>query len=198
MIFPYALTGVIVGLIESLLCLNFIDNITETRGKANKEWIYQGVSSIATVIFSGLSGCKMIGQSIINISIIGRKYVSSFVASTSMFLLILFGSQYIGLIPMGVLRGLMFVVIIETFAWKLTKFSKHAIKRDVFSMIIVTLVTAFMQNLMLGVGSGMFIAALVFAWNKSTDIPCSKLIDVDVIRYNIKGPLFFGSSKKYI
>ena len=193
-IFPYAAIMAGVGLIESLLTLNIIDEITETRGRGNKEAVAQGAANILSGVFSGMGGCAMIGQSLINISSGARARLSGIVASVMLLVFIMFGSGLIERLPMAALTGLMIMVAIGTFEWaSLRTFTKMP-KSDVFVMVLVTLVTALLHNLALAVIVGVIIAALVFAWDNARRIRARKRFDEDGTKhYEIYGPLFFGS-----
>ncbi len=193
-IFPYAAIMAGVGLIESLLTLNIIDEITETRGRGNKEAVAQGAANILSGVFSGMGGCAMIGQSLINISSGARARLSGIVASVMLLVFIMFGSGLIEQLPMAALTGLMIMVAIGTFEWaSLRTFTKMP-KSDVFVMVLVTLVTAVLHNLALAVIVGVIIAALVFAWDNAKRIRARKRFDEKGTKYyEIYGPLFFGS-----
>jgi len=193
-IFPYAAIMASVGLIESLLTLNIIDEITETRGRGNKEAVAQGAANILSGFFSGMGGCAMIGQSLINISSGARARLSGIVASLMLLFFIMFGASLIEMMPMAALTGLMIMVAIGTFEWASLKTFNKMPKSDVFVMVLVTLVTAFLHNLALAVIIGVIIAALVFAWDNAKRIRARKRIDENGIKhYEIYGPLFFGS-----
>lgn len=193
-IFPYALIVAGVGLIESLLTLNLIDEITETRGWGNKEAVVQGLANTVTGLFSGMGGCAMIGQSLINISSGARARLSGIVASVMLLVFIMFGADLIEQVPMAALTGLMIMVSIGTFEWaSLRTFGKMP-KMDVLVMVLVALITVFLHNLALAVLIGVVIAALVFAWENATRIRARKHTDeAGVKHYEIYGPLFFGS-----
>ncbi len=193
-IFPYALIVAGVGLIESLLTLNLIDEITETRGWGNKEAVAQGLANTVTGFFSGMGGCAMIGQSLINISSGARARVSGIVASVMLLVFIMFGADLIEEVPMAALTGLMIMVSVGTFEWaSLRTFGKMP-KMDVLVMVLVALITVFLHNLALAVLIGVVIAALVFAWENATRIRARKFTDeAGVKHYEIFGPLFFGS-----
>jgi SulP family sulfate permease len=193
-IFPYALIVAGVGLIESLLTLNLIDEITETRGRGNKECVAQGAANIVTGFFSGMGGCAMIGQSLINISAGARARLSGIVASTMLLMFIMFGASLIERLPMAALTGLMIMVAIGTFEWASLKTFGKMPRSDVFVIVIVALVTVFLHNLALAVLIGVVIAALVFAWENAKRIRARKYVDNDGVKhYEIFGPLFFGS-----
>ncbi|MCB0706446.1 MAG: SulP family inorganic anion transporter [Saprospiraceae bacterium] len=193
-ILPYALIMAGVGLIESLLTLNIIDEITETRGRGNKEAVAQGIANILSGFFSGMGGCAMIGQSLINISSGARARLSGIVAAIMLLVFIMFGANLIERLPMAALTGLMIMVAIGTFEWaSLRTFTKMP-KSDIFVMVMVTLVTAVLHNLALAVIIGVIIAALVFAWDNAKRIRARKHIDENGVKhYEIYGPLFFGS-----
>lgn len=194
-ILPYAGIMAGVGLIESLLTLNIIDEITETRGRGNKEAIAQGTANILSGLFSGMGGCAMIGQSLINISSGARARLSGIVAAVMLLVFIMFGSSLIEKMPMAALTGLMIMVAIGTFEWASLRTINKMPKSDIFVMVVVTLITAFLHNLALAVLIGVIIAALVFAWDNATRIRARKRIDENGYKhYEIYGPLFFGST----
>ncbi len=193
-IFPYAAIMAGVGLIESLLTLNIIDEITETRGRGNKEAAAQGVANILSGLFSGMGGCAMIGQSLINVSAGARARLSGIVAAVMLLVFIMFGASLIERMPMAALTGLMIMVSIGTFEWaSLNTFNKMPVS-DIFVMLLVTIVTAVLHNLALAVIVGVIIAALVFAWDNAKRIRARKHFDENGAKhYEIYGPLFFGS-----
>ena len=194
-VFPYALIVAGVGLIESLLTLNLIDEITGTRGRGNKECVAQGTANILTGFFSGMGGCAMIGQSLINISSGARARLSGIVASVMLLVFIMFGAKYIEQLPMAALTGVMIMVAIGTFEWASLKTFGKMPKIDVFVMVLVAGITVFLHNLALAVLIGVIISALVFAWENATRIRARKRTDDDGVKhYEIYGPLFFGST----
>lgn len=193
-IFPYAAIMAAVGLIESLLTLNIIDEITETRGRGNKEAVAQGIANICSGFLSGMGGCAMIGQSLINISSGARARLSGIFAAVMLLVFIMFGANLIEKLPMAALTGLMIMVAIGTFEWASFRTINRMPKSDIFVMAMVTLVTAVLHNLALAVIVGVIIAALVFAWDNAKRIRARKHIDEKGIKhYEIYGPLFFGS-----
>ena len=184
-----------VGLIESLLTLNIVDEITETRGRGNKEAVAQGTANILSGLFSGMGGCAMIGQSLINTSNGARARLSGIVASLMLLAFVMFGSSLIEKVPMAALTGLMIMVALGTFEWASLRVFKRMPKSDVLVMVLVTLVTVFLHNLALAVLVGVIISALVFAWDNALRIRARKHVDEDGIKhYEIYGPLFFGST----
>ncbi|MFT5166753.1 MAG: SulP family sulfate permease [Saprospiraceae bacterium] len=194
LILPYAAIMAGVGLIESLLTLNIIDEITETRGRGNKEAVAQGAANILSGFFSGMGGCAMIGQSLINISSGARARLSGIVAAIMLLVFIMFGANLIEKLPMAALTGLMIMVAIGTFEWASLRTFNKMPKSDIFVMVMVTLVTAVLHNLALAVIVGVIIAALVFAWDNAKRIRARKHIDKNGVKhYEIYGPLFFGS-----
>ncbi len=197
-IFPYALIIAGVGLIESLLTLNLIDEITQTRGRSNKEAIAQGMANVLSGLFSGMGGCAMIGQSLINISSGARARLSGIVASVMLLVFVMFGASYIEQMPMAALTGLMIMVAIGTFEWASFKVIGKMPNHDIFVGILVALITVFLHNLALAVLIGVVISALVFAWESAKRIRARKYIDVAGVKhYEIFGPLFFGSVKAF-
>lgn len=197
-IFPYAAIVAGVGLIESLLTLNIVDEITETRGRGNKEAIAQGIANILSGFFSGMGGCAMIGQSLINISSGARARLSGIVASIMLLVFIMYGSSLIEQVPIAALTGLMIMVSIGTFEWASLKTINKMPKSDIFVMVVVTLVTAIIHDLAMAVIIGVIISALVFAWDNAKRIRARKHIDENGVKhYEIYGPLFFGSTTAF-
>lgn len=197
-IFPYALIVAGVGLIESLLTLNLVDELTESKGKSNKEAVAQGLANFITGFFSGMGGCAMIGQSLINISNGARARLSGIVASVMLLVFVMFGSSLIEKMPMAALTGLMIMVSIGTFEWISIRMANKMPKHDIFVGITVIAVTVFLHNLALAVLIGVIISALVFAWESAKRIRARKYIDEKGIKhYEIFGPLFFGSTSVF-
>ena len=193
-IFPYAALIAGVGLIESLLTLNLLDEITETRGNSNRECLAQGSANILSGLFSGMGGCAMIGQSLINVSSGARARLAGIVASVMLLVFIMFGSSLIERVPMAALTGLMIMVAIGTFEWASFKVIGKMPRHDIFVGIFVAAITVLLHNLALAVLVGVIISALVFAWENAKRIRAKKYIDdVGVKHYEIYGPLFFGS-----
>jgi len=194
LILPYAGIMAGVGLIESLLTLNIIDEITETRGRGNKEAVAQGIANMLSGVFSGMGGCAMIGQSLINISSGARARLSGIVAAVMLLVFIMFGAGLVEQLPMAALTGLMIMVAIGTFEWASLRTINKMPPSDIFVMAVVTGVTAVLHNLALAVLIGVIIAALVFAWDNAKRIRARRRIDEDGVKhYEIYGPLFFGS-----
>jgi len=190
---PYALILAAIGLIESLMTLNLIDELTETHGNGNKECIAQGGANILNGFFGGMGGCAMIGQSIINIKSGGRGRLSGITAALALLAFILFASTYIEMIPIAALVGVMFMVVIGTFAWSTFKIMNKVPLSDIFVIILVTALTVIF-DLAIAVISGVIVSALVFAWENSLMIRARKYTDKHGIKhYEMFGPLFFGS-----
>ena len=198
LILPYAGIMAGVGLIESLLTLNIIDEITETRGRSNKECVAQGSANILSGFFSGMGGCAMLGQSLINVSSGARARLSAITAAVMLLIFVMFGAGLIEKVPMAALTGLMIMVAIGTFEWASIKTINKMPKSDILVMVLVTLVTIILHNLALAVLVGVIIAALVFAWDNAKRIRARKSIDEDGVKhYEIYGPLFFGSVQAF-
>lgn len=194
LILPYAAIMAGVGLIESLLTLNIIDEITETRGRSNKECVAQGSANILSGFFSGMGGCAMLGQSLINVSSGARARLSGITAAIMLLIFVMFGAGLIEKVPMAALTGLMIMVAIGTFEWASLRTLNKMPKSDVLVMVLVTLVTIVLHNLALAVLVGVVIAALVFAWDNAKRIRARKHVDEEGVKhYEIYGPLFFGS-----
>ena len=190
---PYAVILAAIGLIESLMTLNLIDELTETRGNSNKECIAQGSANVITGLFGGMGGCAMIGQSIINIKGGGRGRLSGIVAALALLAFILFASNLIEQVPIAALVGVMFMVVIGTFAWSSFRIMNKIPFADVVVLILVSTVTVFF-DLAIAVVSGVIVSALVFSWENAKRIRARKRIKTDGTKiYEIWGPLFFGS-----
>ncbi len=190
---PYALILAAIGLIESLMTLNLIDELTESRGNSNRECIAQGSANIITGLFGGMGGCAMIGQSIINIKGGGRGRLSGIVAALALLIFILFASGLIEQVPIAALVGVMFMVVFGTFAWSSFRIMNKIPRSDVFVLILVSLMTVFF-DLAIAVISGVIVSALVFSWENAKRIRARKRTKVDGTKvYEIWGPLFFGS-----
>jgi len=197
-IFPYSLIVAGVGLIESLLTLNLIDEITETRGQSNREAAAQGLANFVTGFFSGMGGCAMIGQSLINISSGARSRLSGIVASSMLLVFIMYGAEQIERMPIAALTGLMIMVAIGTFEWASIKTVGKVPNHDTFVGILVAAITVLLHNLALAVLIGVIVAALVFAWENAKRIRARKYLDEDGVKhYEIYGPLFFGSTQAF-
>ena len=197
-IFPYAAIVAGVGLIESLLTLNIIDEITDTRGNGNKECIAQGSANILSGFLSGMGGCAMIGQSLINTSAGARARLSGITAAIMLLVFMMFGSSLIEKLPMAALVGLMFMVAIGTFEWASFKTFKKMPNSDVVVMVLVTLITAITHNLAIAVLFGVILSALAYAWENAKRIRARKYIDDNGVKhYEIFGPLFFGSTTAF-
>ena len=197
-ILPYALIVAGVGLIESLLTLNLVDEITETKGNSNKEAVAQGLANFITGFFSGMGGCAMIGQSLINISNGARARISGIVASIMLLVFIMFGSSLIEKMPMAALTGLMIMVAIGTFEWISIRMVNKMPKHDIFVGIVVIVITVLLHNLALAVLIGVIISALVFAWESAKRIRARKYVDEKGTKhYEIFGPLFFASTTAF-
>ncbi|MCF8259586.1 MAG: SulP family inorganic anion transporter [Melioribacteraceae bacterium] len=193
-IFPYALILAAIGLIESLMTLSLIDELTETRGDANRESIAQGIANFVNGLFGGMGGCAMIGQSIINIKSGGRGRLSGIVAALALLAFILFGSKYIEMVPIAALTAVMFMVVLGTFAWSTFKILNKVPKADILVIIVVTALTVIF-DLAIAVLAGVIIASLVFSWENAVRIRARKHIDERGVKhYEIFGPLFFGST----
>ena len=192
-IFPYALILAAIGLIESLMTLNLVDELTETRGNTNRECLAQGGANIITGFFGGMGGCAMIGQSLINIKGGGRGRLSGIVASLALLVFILFASGLIEQVPIAALVGVMFMVVIGTFAWSSFRILNKIPLSDVIVLVAVSALTVIF-DLAIAVISGVIMSALVFSWENAKRIRARKRIREDGTKvYEIWGPLFFGS-----
>ncbi len=197
-VFPYAIVMALVGLIESLLTLNLIDDLTQTVGKPNKEAVAQGVANTVTGLFGGMGGCAMVGQSLINIKSGGRGRLSAVVAAMTLLMFILFLSEYIEMIPIAVLIGVMFMVVIGTFEWCSFRLFGKVPLPDIITGMSVAIITVLTDNLALAVIVGVIMSALTFAWESSSKMHADKSINADgSTTYKLNGSLFFGSKDSF-
>jgi len=196
-VFSTALLLAAVGLIESLMTLNLVDDLTETRGSGNRECIAQGSANLINGLFGGMGGCAMIGQSIINVNSGGRGRLSGVVAALGLLSFILFGAPLIEQIPIAALVGVMFMVVIGTFAWSSFRIIGKIPLADAFVLIAVSAITVW-QDLAIAVIAGVIMSALKFAWDNAVRIRARKRIREDGTKvYEIWGPLFFGSTQSF-
>ncbi|MGI4824296.1 MAG: SulP family inorganic anion transporter [Janthinobacterium lividum] len=197
-VFPYAIIMALVGLTESLLTLTVVDEVTESRGRSNKDCVAQGLANVASGFSGGMGGCAMIGQTMVNLESRGRGRLSGVVAASALALFVVAGSGLIERLPLAALVGVMFMVVIATFEWA----SLHILRRmpltDVLVMLLVTLVTAISQNLALAVLLGVVVSALAFAWENAKRIRARQYLDATGAKhYELFGPLFFGSVQAF-
>ena len=196
-ILPYAFLAASVGLIETLLTMNLVDELTETRGNGNRECIAQGTGNVLSGLFGGTGGCGMIGQTVININSGGRGRLSGIMMAVTLLSFILFADQAIEQVPIAALIGVMFMMVIDTFAWSSIRILKKIPKSDAFVLITVSLVTVIF-DLAIAVFIGVIISALVFAWESAKRIRARKIFKEDGTKvYQIWGPLFFGSVQDF-
>lgn len=197
LIFSTALILAAVGLIESLMTLNLVDELTETRGSGNRECVAQGSANILNGLFGGMGGCAMIGQSIINVESGGRGRLSGVIAAVALLVFVLFAAPLIEQIPIAALVGVMFMVVVGTFAWSSFRIITKIPKADAFVLIAVSAITVYV-DLAIAVIAGVIISALVFAWKNATMIRARKSMkDENTKVYEIWGPLFFGSIQNF-
>ena len=196
-ILPYSVILASIGLIESLMTMTLIDEVTETRGRGNRECIGQGVANVVTGFFGGMGGCAMIGQSIININSGGRGRLSGITAALFLLIFIVFASSLIEMIPLAALIGVMFMVVVGTFAWSSLRILHKIPLTDALVLVLVSAVTVF-TDLAIAVAVGVIVSALVFAWQNARRIYSDISIDDDGIKtYRLNGPLFFGSVRSF-
>jgi SulP family sulfate permease len=197
-IFPFAIVLCGVGLIESLMTLTLVDEITETRGKGNRECIGQGAANLVCGLFGGMGGCAMIGQSLINVNSGGRGRLSGITAAVCLLLFVLFLAPLIEQIPMAALVGVMFMVVIGTFEWASLKMFHRMPASDMMVMVLVAGYTVFMHDLATAVILGVIVSALVFAWQHATHMGADiKFNEFGSKIYQFHGPLFFASVSSF-
>lgn len=196
-VLPYAAIIAAIGLIESLLTLTLIDEITNTRGRGNRECVGQGLANVANGFFGGMGGCAMIGQSMININSGGRGRLSGITAALTLLALILFGAQLIEMIPLAALVGIMFMVVFGTFEWSSFRIIRKIPLPDAFVLVLVSAITVFF-DLAIAVIVGVIVSALVFAWKHAKHIAVKSYIDEQGQKvYELRGPVFFGSAANF-
>lgn len=197
-ILPFALTLAAVGLIESLMTMTLIDEITDTRGRGNRECVGQGLANVTCGFFGGMGGCAMIGQSLINVNSGGRGRLSGIVAASALLAFMLFLSHWIEMIPVAALVGVMFMVVIGTFEWASLKMFGKMPAGDMLVMVIVAGYTAVMHDLATAVILGVIVSALVFAWQHAKHIGADvKFNQFGSKIYQLHGPLFFASASAF-
>ena len=190
---PYSFLAASVGLIETLMTMNLVDELTDSRGNSNKECVAQGAGNILSGLFGGTGGCGMIGQTVININAGGKGRLSGIMMSVTLLIFILFADKYIEQVPIAALVGVMFMMVIETFAWSSFRIMNKIPLSDAVVLIIVSAVTVIF-DLAIAVFVGVIISALVFAWENAKRIRARKRMKEDGTKvYEIWGPLFFGS-----
>ncbi|WP_448548422.1 SulP family inorganic anion transporter [Thalassotalea fusca] len=196
-ILPFALVLAAIGLIESLLTLTLIDELTGTRGRGNKECIAQGAANTVNGFFGGMGGCAMIGQSMINVNSGGRGRASGITAAIALLMFILFASNYIEMIPLAALVGVMFIVVIGTFEWSSFRILNKVPKADAFVIVLVSGVTV-ATDLAVAVVVGVIVSALVFAWEHAKHVSVKRTTVEGSTVYEVDGPLFFGSVSSFL
>ena len=200
-VLPYAIILTIIGSVESLLTMSLIDDITETRGKANKECIALGAANCTAGAFGTMGGCALIGQSMINVNSGGTGRASGVAAAAGLLIIVLIASSWIEMVPIGALVGLMFFVVIATFNWSSWNIMRGMTKADAFIMVLVTVLTV-MFDLAVAVIAGVIVSALVFAWQHAERIileaSTTEKDGETVKEYKVHGPLFFASAKNFI
>ncbi|PQO43428.1 SulP family inorganic anion transporter [Blastopirellula marina] len=193
-ILPYSVILAAVGLIESLMTLTLVDEITETQGSGNRECVGQGIANVVCGMFGGMGGCAMIGQSLINVNSGGRGRLSGITAAVCLLAFVLFLAPWIEMIPMAALVGVMFMVVIGTFEWASLQMFGKVPASDYFVMLVVAGYTAVMHDLATAVILGVIVSALVFAWRHSQNIGADiKINEAGAKVYQLHGPLFFAS-----
>lgn len=192
-ILPYSLALAVVGLMESLLTAQILDDMTDTESDKNREARGQGIANIVNGFFGGMAGCAMIGQSIINVKSGARGRISTFTSGAFLMFLIIVLGDYVLQIPMPVLAGVMVVVCITQFDWSSFKYVVTAPKQDAFVMLLTIAVVMYTDNLAIGVVAGVFMAAVFFTANISK---------VDIVAngatFKVKGQLFFASTESFV
>lgn len=198
-ILPYSIIMGSVGLIETLLTLTLVDEVTETKGSSNKECLAQGAANITNGFFGGMGGCAMIAQTFVNLDAGSRSRLGPAIGAITILIIILIGAPVIEKIPMAALVGVMMMVAISTFKWGFFKLITKMPKSDVFVSFLVAIITIVLHNLALAVFVGVIVSALVFAWDNAKRIRARKFVDENGRKiYEIYGPLFFGSTSTFL
>ncbi|YCM44259.1 SulP family inorganic anion transporter [Verrucomicrobiaceae bacterium 227] len=197
-IFFLALAIASIGLVESLMTLSLIDELTETRGSTNRECVALGGANVVTGLFGGIGGCAMIGQSMVNINSGGRGRLSGIAAAVILLCFILFAPGLIEMIPIGCLIGVMFMVVIATFAWSSLRMMGKVPATDLWVILAVSVITVISHNLALAVGIGIIVSALAYCWERSKELKLELFEEDENSRtYKVRGPIFFGSIQQF-
>lgn len=196
-IFPYALALSIVGLLESLLTSQIVDDMTDTDSDKNKESRGQGIANFVTGFFGGMAGCAMIGQSVINVKSGGRGRLSTFVAGALLMFLIIVLGDLVVQIPMPVLVGIMIMVSIGTFDWGSFTYIRKAPRADAFVMVATVAIVVITHDLSKGVLAGVLLSAIFFV-AKISKLKVEKAFDGEMTRYTVRGQLFFASVEDFV
>ncbi len=197
-IFFLALAIASIGLVESLMTLSLIDELTETRGSSNRECVALGGANVVTGLFGGIGGCAMIGQSMVNINSGGRGRLSGITAAVVLLGFILFAPGLIEMIPIACLVGVMFMVVIATFAWSSLRMVGKVPKTDLWVILAVSVITVISHNLALAVAIGIIISALTYCWERSKELVLELSEEDEGSRtYKVRGPIFFGSIQQF-
>ena len=196
-IFPFAVILAFIGLVESLMTMSLIDEKTDTRGQSNVECSAQGIANVITGFFGGMGGCAMVGQSMINMESGGRGRLAGIIAGVTLFVFILFAGGLIERIPLAALTGVMFMVVIGTFAWSSIRVLPRIPQSDAFVLVLVSVTTVF-YDLAMAVIVGIVVSALVFSWKRSQNIRANTYVDKDGAKhYELSGLLFFASTDNF-
>ena len=196
-ILPYSIILAAIGLIESLLTLRLVDEITQTHGNGSRECIGQGLANTVTGFFGGMGGCAMIGQSMINVNSGGRGRLSGITAAIALLIFIVFASDLIEMIPVAALVGVMFIVVLGTFEWSSFRIMRKVPRADAFVLVLVSAVTV-MTDLAIAVVVGVIVSALEFAWQNAKRIHVERSMHNKSQYYKVEGPLFFGSTTNFL
>ncbi|MEW6998284.1 SulP family inorganic anion transporter [Colwelliaceae bacterium BS250] len=197
-ILPFSLVLAAIGLIESLLTLTLIDELTGTHGQGNRECVAQGAANTVNGFFGGMGGCAMIGQSMINVNSGGRGRASGITAALALLGFILFASNLLEIIPLAALVGVMFIVVIGTFEWSSLRIFGKIPKADAFVIVLVSGVTV-ISDLAVAVVVGVIVSALVFAWEHAKHVVVTRSTDENGSTvYEVHGPLFFGAISSFL
>jgi SulP family sulfate permease len=197
-ILPTSIAVAAVGLLESLLTASIVDQMTDTGSDKNRESVGQGIANIASGLFGGMAGCAMIGQSVINVKSGGRTRLSTFAAGALLLFMLLVLGDWVGLIPMPALVAIMIMVSIGTFSWSSLRDLFHHPRRSSIVMLATVLTVVGTHNLALGVGVGVLLSGIFFAWKVSQIFRVSSTIDGDVRTYRVEGQLFFASAEDFL
>ncbi|SFC77356.1 Sulfate permease family protein, partial [Devosia psychrophila] len=197
-ILPTSIAVAAVGLLESLLTASIVDLMTDTGSDKNRESIGQGIANIASGFFGGMAGCAMIGQSVINVKSGGRTRLSTFAAGAILLFMLLVLGDWVGLIPMPALVAIMIMVSIGTFNWSSLRDLVHHPRRSSIVMLATVLTVVGTHNLALGVGVGVLLSGIFFAWKVSQIFRVTSTLENDVRTYRVEGQLFFASAEDFL
>jgi SulP family sulfate permease len=199
-ILPYSVAVAVVGLLESLMTQQIVDDLTDTPSNRHQECIGQGIANTATGFIGGMAGCAMIGQSMINVKSGGRGRLSTFAAGAFLLFLILVLGDLVSRIPMPALVAIMIMVSIGTFSWSSIRNLRSHPRSSSIVMLATVAGVVFTHNLAIGVLIGVLLSGIFFAWKIAQLFRISSVASDDGRHrtYRVEGQLFFASAEDFM